>query len=181
MRFVLANWGTRGEVEPFVAVGRELVRGGHDVRMAVTPEMVGFAESAGLAAVAYGPDLQAILDAHRDFWTCFFGNPWRIQELNSLLREISGARYPEPEGGQQDADVAGGRGRPANHRHEFRGRRCQRRGVLRHSVGHAASLPAAGQRPAPAIPAGAVGPLRNDSVRVAGLARDEEGRGRAAP
>ena len=31
------------------------------------------------------------------------------------------------------------------------------------------------------IPAGAVGPLRNDGVRVAVLAHDEEGRGRAAP
>ena len=89
MKFVLANWGTRGEIEPFVAVGRELVRRGHDVRMAVAPEMVGFAESAGPAAVAYGPDLKAILDAHRDFWTCFFANPWRIQDLIRLLRDVS--------------------------------------------------------------------------------------------
>ena len=33
----------------------------------------------------------------------------------------------------------------------------------------------------PSDPAGAVDPLGNDGVRVAGLARDEEGRGRAAP
>ena len=39
----------------------------------------------------------------------------------------------------------------------FEDSRRQRRGVLRHSVGHAAYLPDAGQRPAPAIPAGAVG------------------------
>ncbi len=89
MKFVLANWGTRGEVEPFVAVGRELVRRGHDVCMAVAPEMVGFAESAGLAAVGYGPDLEAIQYAHHDFWTGFFGSPWRIQELGRLLREVS--------------------------------------------------------------------------------------------
>ena len=91
MKFVLANWGTRGEVEPFVAVGRELVRRGHDVRIAVAPEMVGFAESAGPAAVAYGPELRVILEPHRDFWTSFFGNPWRIQELNRLLGEVAGA------------------------------------------------------------------------------------------
>jgi UDP:flavonoid glycosyltransferase YjiC (YdhE family) len=89
MKFVLANWGTRGEVEPYVAVGRELMRRGHDVHMAVAPEMVGFTEAAGPAAVAYGPDLKAILDPHRDFWTCFFGSPWRIQELGRLLREYS--------------------------------------------------------------------------------------------
>ncbi len=47
MKFVLANWGTRGEVEPYVTVGRELVRRGHDVHMAVAPEMVSFTEAAG--------------------------------------------------------------------------------------------------------------------------------------
>jgi UDP:flavonoid glycosyltransferase YjiC (YdhE family) len=89
LKLVLANWGTRGEVEPFVAVGRELVCRGHDVCMAVAPEMVGFVESAGVAAVAYGPDLQAIQYAHHDFWTCLFGSPWRIQELGRLLGEVA--------------------------------------------------------------------------------------------
>jgi UDP:flavonoid glycosyltransferase YjiC (YdhE family) len=89
MKFVLANWGTRGEVEPYVTVGRELVRRGHDVHMAVAPEMVGFVESAGPAAVAYGPDLKVILDPHRDFWTYFFGNPWKIRELGRMWREVS--------------------------------------------------------------------------------------------
>jgi UDP:flavonoid glycosyltransferase YjiC (YdhE family) len=89
MKFVLANWGTRGEVEPYVTVGRELVRRGHDVRMAVAPEMVDFVESAGPAAVAYGPDLKVILDPHRDFWTYFFGNPWKIRELGRMWGEVS--------------------------------------------------------------------------------------------
>ena len=61
MKFVLAFYGTRGDVEPGIAVGRELLRRGHDVRMAVPPDLIGFAESAGLAAVAYGPDTQAWL------------------------------------------------------------------------------------------------------------------------
>ena len=56
MRFVLVNYGTRGDVEPFVAVGQELLRRGHDVRMAVPNDSLGFVESAGLAAVAYGPE-----------------------------------------------------------------------------------------------------------------------------
>lgn len=56
MKFVLAGYGSRGDVEPCAAVGRELLRRGHDVRMAVSPDMIGFVESAGLAAVAYGPD-----------------------------------------------------------------------------------------------------------------------------
>ncbi len=89
MKFVLANWGTRGEIEPFVAIGRELVRRGHDVHMAVAPEMVGFAEAAGPTAIAYGPEMKEVLDPHRDFWVGFFANPWRIRELGKLSREYS--------------------------------------------------------------------------------------------
>jgi UDP:flavonoid glycosyltransferase YjiC (YdhE family) len=89
MKFVLANWGTRGEVEPYVTVGRELVRRGHDVRMAVAPEMVSFTEVAGPTAVAYGPELKAILDPHRDFWAGLFTNPWKIRELGRLSADYS--------------------------------------------------------------------------------------------
>jgi vancomycin aglycone glucosyltransferase len=56
MKIVVVGYGGRGDVEPCVAVGRELLRRGHDVRMAVPPNLLGFVESAGLAAVAYGPD-----------------------------------------------------------------------------------------------------------------------------
>lgn len=56
MKFALASYGTRGDIEPSTAVGRELQRRGHDVRLAVPPNLVGLVESAGLEAVAYGPD-----------------------------------------------------------------------------------------------------------------------------
>jgi UDP:flavonoid glycosyltransferase YjiC (YdhE family) len=88
MKFALASYGTRGDVEPCVAVGRELLRRGHDVSMAVPPDLVGFAESAGLAAVAYGVDTRAWLDVHRDFWTRFFRNFWKIPYLIRLWREL---------------------------------------------------------------------------------------------
>ncbi len=88
MKFVLANWGTRGEVEPFAAIGRELVRRGHDVHMVVAPEMVAFAESAGPQAVAYGPTLQAIDDPHHEFFSLLFSKPWKLKQLNRLLGEV---------------------------------------------------------------------------------------------
>src|SRR6201999_2561505 len=56
MKVVLAAYGSRGDTEPFAAVGRELLRRGHDVCMAVAPAMGGLVESAGLAAVPFGPD-----------------------------------------------------------------------------------------------------------------------------
>jgi UDP:flavonoid glycosyltransferase YjiC (YdhE family) len=87
MKFVLASYGGRGDVEPAVVVGRELLRRGHDVLMAVPPNLVDFAEAAGLAAVAYGLDSQPILDAQRNYWTCYFRTPWKIKELSRMGRE----------------------------------------------------------------------------------------------
>jgi UDP:flavonoid glycosyltransferase YjiC (YdhE family) len=87
MKFVLASWGSRGDIEPCAAVGCELLRRGHEVRMAVPPDLVGFVEAAGLPAVAYGLDTQAIVEALRNFWTCLFGNFWRIRDLIRLSRE----------------------------------------------------------------------------------------------
>ena len=54
--------------------------------------MVSYAQSAGLSAFAYGPRLQTVMDAYRDFWTCFFRNPWKVRELIGLSREISTPR-----------------------------------------------------------------------------------------
>jgi UDP:flavonoid glycosyltransferase YjiC (YdhE family) len=90
VKFALASWGSRGEVEPCTAVGRELLRRGHQVRLAVPPDLVDFAKSAGLAAVGYGPDLQTFLGAYRKFWTYSFRNFWRVPEVISLWSEVSG-------------------------------------------------------------------------------------------
>ncbi len=79
MRAVLAVHGTRGDVEPCAAVGVELQRRGHEVRMAVPPNLVDFVESAGLAAVPYGHDSHAQLE--EDIFRTF----WRIQNLKNPL------------------------------------------------------------------------------------------------
>jgi UDP:flavonoid glycosyltransferase YjiC (YdhE family) len=87
MKFVLASYGTRGDVEPCVAVGRELLRRGHEVRMAVSPDQVDFAESAGLVAVAYGPDTRRWQDVHREFLTRLTRKFWKTRDLIRLFRE----------------------------------------------------------------------------------------------
>ncbi|TDH57699.1 glycosyltransferase [Mycobacterium eburneum] len=83
MKFALACVGSRGDVEPFAAVGRELLRRGHDVRMAFPPNTLGFVESAGLAAVAYGPDWRAAQD--RDVGQ--IRNP--VSVLGEIMEQVS--------------------------------------------------------------------------------------------
>jgi UDP:flavonoid glycosyltransferase YjiC (YdhE family) len=86
VKFVVAAYGSRGDVEPCVAVGRELVRRGHDVCMAVPPDMLGFAESAGLAAVAYGRDTKEQINAAMDF-VGYVGNP--ISVLPQIIERVT--------------------------------------------------------------------------------------------
>jgi vancomycin aglycone glucosyltransferase len=82
MKFVLAAYGSRGDVEPCAVVGRELQRRGHDVRIAVPPNMVALVESIGLDAMAYGPDSHAQLNTAADF---FVGN---MKNLYGALPEV---------------------------------------------------------------------------------------------
>nr|WP_090342544.1 glycosyltransferase [Mycolicibacterium malmesburyense]CRL72983.1 glycosyl transferase family protein [Mycolicibacterium malmesburyense] len=86
MKFVLACYGTRGDVEPGAAIGRELLRRGHEVHMAVAPDLVDFAESVGLPAVAYGPGAREWQDLHRDVLAHMFRNPWKVRKLSRLVR-----------------------------------------------------------------------------------------------
>jgi vancomycin aglycone glucosyltransferase len=85
MKVVLVGYGSRGDVEPCAAVGRELLRRGHDVRMAVPPNMLGFVESAGLAAVAYGPDSREQMNTATDLLRDLSTN---IQNPISMLSDV---------------------------------------------------------------------------------------------
>src|SRR5277367_2785659 len=83
MKFALAVHGTRGDVEPCAAVGLELLSRGHDVRLAVPPNLVPFVEKAGLSpTVPYGVDSQKQLDAD------IFRKYWKIQNPVTALREL---------------------------------------------------------------------------------------------
>ena len=87
MRFILAFYGTRGDVEPGIAVGRELTRRGHDVCLAVPPDLIASAHDAGVAAVAYGPGTQEWLEDTRDFWAYLFRNFWKVRDVAAYLKK----------------------------------------------------------------------------------------------
>jgi UDP:flavonoid glycosyltransferase YjiC (YdhE family) len=88
MKFVMASYGSRGDIEPCVAASRELLRRGHEVQLAVPPDQVGLAEAVGLSAVPYGLEFGPWMDVHRDFWTRFFRDAWKSRDVAKLWREV---------------------------------------------------------------------------------------------
>lgn len=90
MKVVLAGYGSRGDVEPFAALGRELRRRDHDVRLAVPPNMRDLVKSLGLAALPYGPDsrqeMNPAMDLVRDLLPTL-QNP--ISLLPAVIEHVS--------------------------------------------------------------------------------------------
>jgi UDP:flavonoid glycosyltransferase YjiC (YdhE family) len=85
MKVVLVGYGSRGDIEPLAATARELLRRGHEVRMAVPPNMLGFVEPVGLTAVAYGPDSREAMNPAMDFIRDL---PAKMQNPVGMLTEV---------------------------------------------------------------------------------------------
>ncbi|MDZ7910264.1 MAG: glycosyltransferase [Rhodococcus sp. (in: high G+C Gram-positive bacteria)] len=63
MKFVLAANGSRGDVQPALAVGLELRSRGHDVVLLAPPNMQDFGTGAGLSTSVYGDSTRAVLES----------------------------------------------------------------------------------------------------------------------
>ncbi|MBN1204895.1 MAG: glycosyltransferase family 1 protein [Myxococcaceae bacterium] len=59
MKAVLTNFGTRGDIQPFLALAVELRRHGHQPLLAMPPAAAGDASRLGLDFVPVGPDLRS--------------------------------------------------------------------------------------------------------------------------
>ncbi len=60
MRILLSSIGSRGDVQPIIALGVELRKLGHHARLCVAPNFKEWVESYGLECVPIGPDLKKI-------------------------------------------------------------------------------------------------------------------------
>src|SRR5215471_16068253 len=58
MRALLVAVGTRGDVQPALALGLELRKLGHAVRLCISPNFVDWARSLGLEAVPMGVEMR---------------------------------------------------------------------------------------------------------------------------
>ncbi|MFE3023729.1 glycosyltransferase [Nocardia tengchongensis] len=82
-KILLAFAGSRGDAQPGVLLGRELLGRGHDVTVAVSPNLVEFAARHGVPAVPFGLDSDELLRAQRDDQRFRQLNP--VQRLRAVL------------------------------------------------------------------------------------------------
>jgi vancomycin aglycone glucosyltransferase len=92
MRVAMVAYGSRGDVEHCVAVAPELLHRGHDVLVAAPPNMLDFVESAGLAAVPYGPDSREEMNPasqlFRDFATRMHDQIGALTEVVEHVNQV---------------------------------------------------------------------------------------------
>jgi len=89
VRIALVTVGTRGDVQPIVALGTELARRGHQVSVGVPPNLVAFAGRARLDAVPIGSDSQAFMESTEGEELLAAGN---VEEFMRRLRAVGHAQ-----------------------------------------------------------------------------------------
>jgi len=98
MKIVLATYGSRGDVQPMLALSLALKSEGHEVLLAAPPEKADWAEQLGCPFHPLGADLTAFLDSANDAHSyrsavsffCFIRNEINIQ-FEILPEIITGA------------------------------------------------------------------------------------------
>ncbi|WP_342381516.1 glycosyltransferase [Myxococcus stipitatus] len=83
MRAILTNFGTLGDVQPFVALAVELRRHGHHPVLAAAPSYRALAEQHGLEFLPVGPDLRA---AQSGITQAMMGSPDVIHDASGMLQ-----------------------------------------------------------------------------------------------
>jgi len=92
MRWLLSSWGSRGDLHPFLALGRGLVSRGHEVTVVGHPEWAGDTARAGLSFVATEePPRDDILQRHPQILSTRWGG---IPSLRALVHEVIAPGFP---------------------------------------------------------------------------------------
>ncbi len=63
MKIAILTYGTRGDVQPFMALGTALMACGHDVLLACPDNFAAWVEGHGLAFRSIGVDMQAFVQS----------------------------------------------------------------------------------------------------------------------
>ena len=92
MRWLLSSWGSRGDLHPFLALGRGLTARGHTVTIVGHPEWADDTAEAGLRFVATDePPRGDILREHPGILSTRWSG---IPSLHTLTREVIAPGFP---------------------------------------------------------------------------------------
>ncbi|MFD3507943.1 glycosyltransferase [Nocardia sp. NPDC058666] len=83
MRALLAFTGSRGDAQPGILLARELLARGHQVTLALSPNLVEFATAHGIPAVGFGRDSAELLRTQHDDHR--FRSPSPRQRVRAVL------------------------------------------------------------------------------------------------
>ena len=75
LRVVLATVGSRGDVQPMLALAQALVARGHTPLVAAPPNFADWVNSLGFEFAPLGADIQVFMAENREFMT---GNPLKM-------------------------------------------------------------------------------------------------------
>ncbi|MFI5715962.1 glycosyltransferase [Nocardia sp. NPDC051750] len=81
MKVAIPLTGTRGDVQPALALGLELRARGHEVMVGAPPNLVDFAAATGLAAQPCGPDVQQLYSSDEGQKALAAGSSLRLMQL----------------------------------------------------------------------------------------------------
>ncbi|MAM61945.1 glycosyltransferase [Maritimibacter sp. UBA3975] len=94
MRILILTYGSRGDVQPFVALGRGLTARGHEVTVATSTRFEDFVTGAGLSFAPMSDDLLSLLDtdAGREMMESTQGVLQSLKWTVMLTREVGPAQ-----------------------------------------------------------------------------------------
>jgi UDP:flavonoid glycosyltransferase YjiC (YdhE family) len=106
-RITMIGFGTRGDVQPFLALGKGLKASGHQVRIASSANSKPWIEQHGLEAAASDVDVQALMATGRGLdWAEHGNDPLRqLRVMKRLFAEIGMDMIHDAWKAAQDADV----------------------------------------------------------------------------
>lgn len=103
MRVLLVAFGTRGDVQPLIALGRRLRESGHDPVIGAAPGFAGLARGHGLDFRPVGRNLGPWIDANAGLLVA--GSPRLLKPAVEYLREETEVAFAQTLAAAQGADM----------------------------------------------------------------------------
>ncbi len=92
MKITMLTLGSRGDVQPFVALGQELVKRGHEVMICTGASFKNFVESNGIAFHPASADLMAIMESEEGN-KVFNGGNFKLIEMFKFSKRVITPAY----------------------------------------------------------------------------------------